>query len=118
MKSFMRQTSKFLLISALLTASAFAHADPGSFLKADGMWGHVKRALVKPGSGPHAKDPVVRVEMLGDVHLRERAFVAYTERVLPTKEGRPAGLRYQFVKGHVDMKTGAVLATSVERGQK
>lgn len=101
-----------------LAGSAFASPTHGSFMKADGMTGHLTRELAKPGSGPHHKDPVVKSAAFGNAGDRHRPFLAYTTKHMPAKGDRPAQVRYQYIHGHVDMETGALSVHKVERGHR
>jgi hypothetical protein len=117
----MKTLASLALLSFLSAAApGVARADkPGLVLGAGGMHAHVSKGLTAPGPGAHAKDHhVVRVKMLGNASDKHRTFVAYTEKQTPALGKTPAALRYQFVYGHVDTATGAVVTTSVEPGTK
>lgn len=86
-------------LGLLLALSTPALAEPVRYLKADGMWGHVGRAVAKPG------EHVIRVKVFGAVRETDRSFLALT--------GGPKGRRY--IWGSVHAPTGEVTTTKIEQ---
>jgi hypothetical protein len=84
---------------SVLAFVAPALAGAGGYLKSDGMWGHVGRAIKQP------HEHVVRVKMIGGLREVERAFVALTDG--------PKGKRYVY--GTVHAPSGKVTTTKVEK---
>lgn len=88
-----------MTLGILFALSTPALAAPGNYLKADGMSGHVGRAVKQPG------EHVVKFKMLTGVHAVDRHFVLLASG--------PNGQRY--VHGSVHMPNGKVTTTRVEK---